>query len=145
MVDSLPEGEAKRIAADALSHQRALVETQKLHADAKRKIAMALAGEIEEAPPTLLNPRPDIRKVRRIVQTLNTNAEGKISTREAKVLFSKLLGVRFESISDDHPEANTSPRVCTRCTPHASSHLGSSHGVVLTGACLYESSHGRDD
>ena len=45
-----------------------------------------------------------MRKIRRIVQTLNTNANGTISIRETKVLFAKLLGISYANIPDDHPE-----------------------------------------
>ena len=53
LCQSLPEGEAKRVAQEALLHQKALVQTQRLHYESKLKIANALAGEPDPSEESL--------------------------------------------------------------------------------------------
>jgi len=53
---------------------------------------------------SLLNPRPDKTKVRKLVDALDTSGDGFLSRDEVKLLFSKLLGVDPTAIPDDHPE-----------------------------------------
>jgi hypothetical protein len=52
----------------------------------------------------ILNPRPAKYKIGCIVQSLDTDGDGKISFCEVKVLISKLLDIPVEEIPDSHPE-----------------------------------------
>ena len=47
-----------------------------------------------------------LRKVRQIVETLDQNGDGFMSTSEVRVLVSKISGVAIGTISDNHPEVN---------------------------------------
>ena len=52
----------------------------------------------------MLNPAPDVRKVRRIVDNLLWDADGVLSVKQVKTLFAKLMGVnRPRSFSDPDP------------------------------------------
>ena len=50
--------------------------------------------------PSLLNPQADREKVHQIVNALDVNSDGDLSTTEVKVLFSKLLKVDVDEIPD---------------------------------------------